>query len=42
MVMQGLMSSDVGLTEQDQHTRELISARNTSHNYNNEDLSRLR
>ena len=24
------------------HTRELISARNTSHKYNNEDLSHLR
>ena len=27
---------------QNQHTRELISARNTSHKYNNKDPSRLR
>ena len=26
---------------QNQHTRDLIGARNTSHKYNNEDLSRL-
>ena len=30
------------LLKQNQHTRELIIARNTQHNYNNKDLSRLR
>ena len=31
-----------GALEQNQHSRELISARNMSHKHNNKDLSRLR